>query len=244
MILSHTQIEEIAAAVTKDFNEFFFGKHAAFETYYAQATPIDQLAGDYLGLRVSFAHLSDDGSICGLTAYTDTEYASTCRGVTRLIPLKANEVLLDSSFVEPGQVRARCGKRRFTLAHECAHQLLFQMESDEAQRSHKEAYSPRTAYSLRDLKTREDWNEWQANALGAALLMPQREIDRAMRYLTQGRKLINYGGCFNYGDRTTLSQLCQTLGVSKSAAVIRLRQMGYLEDRPYEEYTDPLEVWP
>lgn len=244
MILSHTQIEEIAAAVTKDFNEFFFGKHAAFETYYAQATPIDQLAGDYLGLRVSFAHLSDDGSICGLTAYTDTEYASTCRGVTRLIPLKANEVLLDSSFVEPGQVKARCGKRRFTLAHECAHQLLFQMESDEAQRSHKEAYSPRTAYSLRDLKTREDWNEWQANALGAALLMPQREIDRAMRYLTQGRKLINYGGCFNYGDRTTLSQLCQTLGVSKSAAVIRLRQMGYLEDRPYEEYTDPLEVWP
>lgn len=244
MILSHTQIEEIAAAVTKDFNEFFFGKHAAFETYYAQATPIDQLAGDYLGLRVSFAHLSDDGSICGLTAYTDTEYASTCRGITRLIPLKANEVLLDSSFMEPGQVKARCGKRRFTLAHECAHQLLFQMESDEAQRSHKEAYSPRTAYSLRDLKTREDWNEWQANALGAALLMPQREIDRAMRYLTQGRKLINYGGCFNYGDRTTLSQLCQTLGVSKSAAVIRLRQMGYLEDRPYEEYTDPLEVWP
>lgn len=244
MILSHTQIEEIAAAVTKDFNKFFFGKHAAFETYYAQATPIDQLAGDYLGLRVSFAHLSDDGSICGLTAYTDTEYASTCRGVTRLIPLKANEVLLDSSFMEPGQVKARCGKRRFTLAHECAHQLLFQMESDEAQRSHKEAYSPRTAYSLRDLKTREDWNEWQANALGAALLMPQREIDRAMRYLTQGRKLISYGGYFNYGDRTTLGQLCQTLGVSKSAAVIRLRQMGYLEDRPYEEYTDPLEVWP
>ena len=49
---------------------------------------------------------------------------------------------------------------------------------------------------------------------------------------------------FNYVDRAVLSQLCQTLGVSKSAAVIRLRQMGYLEDRPYEEYTDPLEVWP
>ena len=80
MILSHIQIEEIAAAVTKDFNEFFFGGRAAFETHYAQATPIDQLAGDYLGLRVSFARLSDDGSICGLTAYTDTEYAATCQG--------------------------------------------------------------------------------------------------------------------------------------------------------------------
>ena len=217
MILSYTQIEEIAAAVTKDFNEFFFGERAAPETHYAQATPIDQLAGDYLGLRVSFARLSDDGSICGLTAYTDTEYAATCQGVTRLIPLKANEVLLDSSFMEPGQVRARCGKRRFTLAHECAHQILFQMESDEARQTRRKTYSPRTAYSLRDLKTREDWNEWQANALGAALLMPQREIDRAMDYLARGRRLINYGGWFNYGDRAVLSQLCQTLGVSKSA---------------------------
>ena len=243
MILSHIQIEEIAAAVTKDFNEFFFGGRAAFETHYAQATPIDQLAGDYLGLRVSFARLSDDGSICGLTAYTDTEYAATCQGVTRLIPLKANEVLLDSSFMEPGQVRARCGKRRFTLAHECAHQILFQMESDEARQARRETYSPRTAYSLRDLKTREDWNEWQANALGAALLMPQREIDRVMDYLAQSRKLVNYGGWFNYGDRAVLSQLCQTLGVSKSAAVIRLRQLGYMEERPYAEYIDPLEVW-
>ena len=243
MILSYTQIEEIAAAVTKDFNEFFFGERAAPETHYAQATPIDQLAGDYLGLRVSYARLSEDGSICGLTAYTDTEYAATYRGVTHVIPLRANEVLLDSSFMEPGQVRARCGKRRFTLAHECAHQLLFQMESDEARQARRETYSPRTAYSLRDLKTREDWNEWQANALGAALLMPQREIDRAMDYLARGRRLINYGGWFNYGDRAVLSQLCQTLGVSKSAAVIRLRQMCHLEDRPYEEYADPLEVW-
>ena len=243
MILSYTQIEEIAAAVTKDFNEFFFGERAVPETHYAQATPIDWLATDYLGLRVSYARLSEDGSICGLTAYTDTEYAATCQGVTRLIPLKANEVLLDSSFMEPGQVRARCGKRRFTLAHECAHQILFQMESDEARQARRETYSPRTAYSLRDLKTREDWNEWQANALGAALLMPQREIDRAMDYLARGRRLINYGGWFNYGDRAVLSQLCQTLGVSKSAAVIRLRQMCHLEDRPYEEYADPLEVW-
>jgi len=226
MILSYTQIEEIAAAVTKDFNEFFFGERT-----------------DYLGLRVSYARLSEDGSICGLTAYTDTEYAATYRGVTHVIPLRANEVLLDSSFMEPGQVRARCGKRRFTLAHECAHQLLFQMESDEARRACEEAYSPRTAYSLRDLKTREDWNEWQANALGAAILMPQREIDRAMYHLARGRKLIDYEGWFGYMDLMVLKQLCQTLGVSRSAAVIRLRQLGYMEERPYAEYIDPLEVW-
>ena len=69
MILSHKQIEEIAAAVTHDFNEFFFGKEAE-EVRIAHATPIDQLAKDYLGLNVSFARLSSDESICGLTAVT------------------------------------------------------------------------------------------------------------------------------------------------------------------------------
>ena len=34
----------------------------------ALPTPIDQLTKNYLGLRVSFARLSPDGSICGVTA--------------------------------------------------------------------------------------------------------------------------------------------------------------------------------
>lgn len=120
MILSHQQIEEIAAAVTKDFNGFFFGKEAD-EVRIARATPIDQLAKDYLGLNVSFARLSSDGSICGLTAYVDTEYIVEEMGIRRTIPLKRNQVLLDETFIKPGQVRQLCGKRRFTLAHECAH---------------------------------------------------------------------------------------------------------------------------
>ena len=71
MILSQKQIEEIAAAVTKNFNEFFFGEDA--DVCIPRATPIDQFAKDYLGLQVSFAHLSSDGSILGLTAYDDTK---------------------------------------------------------------------------------------------------------------------------------------------------------------------------
>ena len=47
----------------------------------------------------------------------------------------------------------------------------------------------------------------------------------------------------NYIDRLSLTLLCQSLGVSKSAAIIRLRQLGYIEDRPFAEYDDPLEVW-
>ena len=177
MILSQRQLEEIAASTTKDFNRFFFGDEADKTDRSALPTPIDQFAKNYLGLRVSFARLSPDGSICGVTAYADTEYIVEEKGVRRTLPLKCNQVLLDESFIRQGQIKKLCGKRRFTLAHECAHQILYQMESDEVKQRCNRQYSARTAYSLRDLKTHEDWNEWQANVLGAAILMPQKEID-------------------------------------------------------------------
>ena len=242
MILSHKEIEEIAVAVTKDFNEFFFGPDTE-EARLPRGTPIDQFARDYLGLDVSFAPLSPDGSICGLTSYADTEYIVEMDGIQRKIPLHRNQVLMDASFIQPFQIRKLCGKRRFTLAHECAHQILFQMETEEVRKVCQRKYSARTAYSLRELKTHEDWNEWQANVLGAAILMPQREIDLAVAYYARGRRLVSYDGTFAYQDRVALDLICKQFGVSKTAAVIRLKQLGHLECCPYSEYSDPLEVW-
>lgn len=244
MILSHRQIEEIASAAVKEFNTFFFGKYFDFGRRFAQFTPIDQFARDFLGLSVSFAKLSTDGSICGLTAYTDTEYEIEEMGVKRTIPLKQNQVILDRNFIDPRQMRKLCRKRRFTLAHECAHQILYQYASDEEKAACQKVYSSKPAYSLRDLKTHEDWNEWQANTLGAAILMPQKEIDLAMWSLAPSRRLISYDGYFSHRDHITLSAICQQLGVSRSAAVIRLQQLGYLEDRKLSRFDDPSVIWP
>lgn len=104
MILSQKQIEEIAAAVTRDFNEFFFGCETD-KARIARATPIDQFATDYLSLDVSFARLSSDGSIYGLTAYENTEYIIEESNAQRSIALRRNQILLDESFIKPGQVR-------------------------------------------------------------------------------------------------------------------------------------------
>lgn len=243
MILSLRQIEEIGAATIHDFNKFFFHDSTGLQRRGIHATPIDQFAKEYLGLTISFTRLSTDGSICGLTSYADAEYISEEMGETHTIQLRRNQILLDSSFVEVGQVKRLCGKRRFTLAHECAHQLLFQLETEEERQYRYQDYETRKVYSLRDLKTKEDWNEWQANALGAALLMPQEEVERAMWLFGQCKKLINYEGWFTQTDKMVLTEFCSALGVSKSAAVIRLRQMGYIEDRPYRELFNSLEVW-
>lgn len=241
MILSRKDIEDIAAAVTEDFNTFFFGSSEE-KRKHVQGTPIDQLAKEYLGLEVLFARLSHDGSICGLTAYWDTEYEVEDGDVICSIPLKRDQVLLDLSFLEPGQVRNRCGKRRFTLAHECAHQILFHLEPDEVRTSFENVYSERKAYSLRDLKSREDWNEWQANVLAAAILMPEKEMELVMQRSSPGEILTDYGGRFSRHDRSVIREICEIFCVSMSAAVIRLRDLGYVEDRPYYEFRDPPEA--
>lgn len=242
MILSHKQLEEIAEAVMHDFNKYFFGDRDESIKRFMQATPIDQFASDFLGLKVSFTRLSQDGSICGLTAYADTEYVLEDDNEKRTTPLRQNQILLDESFIQPGQVHRLCGKRRFTLAHECAHQILYQCESNEIKASSRKKYAASSFYSLCDLKTREDWNEWQANVLGAAILMPQKEIDFAMQLHAKGRKLVNYDGKFSNSDSIVLSIICKALGISKAAAAIRLRQLGHLEDRSYREFADSPEV--
>lgn len=242
MILSRENIEEIAAAVMRDFGKFFFREDDSSGRTKPRCTPIDQLASQYLGLDVCFARLSPDGSLCGVTAYEDTEYQIEEMGVTRKLKLKRNEIVLDRSFIEPGNIRKLCGKRRFTLAHECAHQILFQMESNEKKCSCRKMYEEDRTYSVRELKSREDWNEWQANVLGAAILMPRNEVDLAMKNFARGRRLIKYGEWYAYPDRVIISMLCDLFGVSKTAISIRLSKLGYMEERPFAEYVDPLEV--
>lgn len=162
MILSQKNIEEIAVAVIRDFQKSFFGSEADDQTRFELPTPIDQFASDYLNLKVSFQKLSSDGSIYGLTAYVDTEYQIEVDGSQRSIFLKTNDVVLDKSFIEPANIRKLCGKRRFTLAHECAHQILFQLDSDDRKIACHKRPEVR-GNSSRVLRTQEDWNEWQAN---------------------------------------------------------------------------------
>ena len=89
-------------------------------------------------------------------------------------------------------------------------------------------------------RTSEDM---ELDELLRSLSRTQREIDLAVAYYARGRKLVSYDGTYAYWDKVALDMICQQFGVSKTAAVIRLRQLGHLETRPYSEYNDPLEVW-
>ena len=231
MILSRLDLEAIATAITKDFFQSYYGDEVANPNRFVLATPMNAFAKDYLGLSVSYAPLSPDGSICGLTSYSDTSYTIRIDQQPYAIQLKRNQVILDMSFRNCDNHSSLYGRRRFTLAHECAHQILFQLASDDEKEICTNAYSERNAYLPYELKTREDWNEWQANVLGAAILLPQTEIDRAMYFLTENKPLASSVDSISCNDKATLSIFCGMFGVSTPTAIRRLCELGYMKFR-------------
>ena len=151
--------------------------------------------------------------------------------------------VLDKSFIEPENIRKLCGKRRFTLAHECAHQILFQLDADDRKIACHKRPEVRKKGS-RVLRTQEDWNEWQANSLGAAILMPQSESGSGDVVHQQQKASDMLWMAFYDKDQVKIDTFCGVFGVSRSAAAIRLEQLGYLNRKKDYEYRDPLEVWP
>lgn len=241
MVLSHDMIEAYAICFLDSFSRrCHLGELNSSRRKYARPTPIEQFAEQYLGLDLIYTRLSEVGNVLGLTAYVDTAYQYTEEGNVKTVPLLKNQVLLDTRLA-PNKLRDtnRC-RRRFTIAHECAHHILFRLESCENRAICCRMYAMGQPFSMRDLKTREDWNEWQANALAAALLMPCEEIKRSIGH--RSKELICYEGRFTAMDKHDLDSLCNSLLVSRQAMIIRLRQLGYLIDRPAHQFYDPLEV--
>lgn len=235
MILSYEDIEHIAAAVLEDFESTIPSNLIC-----TRGLPVETLATTYLGMIVKYARLSN--GVIGVTAYDDVECIITEGGVTRTISLKRNDILLDISLAQPSENAAAMHCRRFTLAHECAHQILFQLENQEVKSACRSRYEFGKAYSLRALKFREDWNEWQANALGASMLMPKEQLSAAAQKLCRGHVLTDYAGRLTARDKLILEHLCHIFNVSMTAMRIRLKNLNLLVNKQFSEFCDPSEV--
>ena len=126
------------------------------------------------------------------------------------------------------------GRRRFTISHECAHYLMD--KTIPAAAFHRE-FDGERAYTTEDFRNLFNLHETLIDRMGAALLMPRFMV----------RNVVAMHGCAGgipvFGDnvmKTTdklrIKQMANTMGVSFSAFLIRLRELGYLSRRPLSEY--------
>ena len=91
-------------------------------------------------------------------------------------------------------------------------------------------YNDKKSYTAKELKSKEDWNEWQANVLGAAILMPRRDVSILAESMLGDRKIIvAFDRCSEY-DASIIRNLSEFFHASPVAVKIRLQRLGYLED--------------
>ena len=243
-ILSKSDLESIADSHTRSFIHFDGKDSPRFSVW--------KFAAYFLKKSVSFEYLSNNACILGLSIFVDDTPIPVYEPEKKSVvwrKMKADTILLDKSL--HSEMGYEVNKCRFTLMHECAHQLLHGeyyrgiglSRGAVAYSIQKKQAADRLSVVPRPTWTNVDWIEWQANYLASALLMPKHRIKVVL-------------GEFDFYDRYRIEvenkryeplafdsfayNIASVFRVSPITARIRLETVGVkrLEDQ-YEAPPDP-----
>ena len=188
-----------------------------------------------LGLKLDYRHLSEDGSILGLTAFegigVDLPWDDEDDSVYYL---DGKTVLIESDLRESIELS---GRKNFTIAHEASHQILKMVYPKEyGTKPHAPQLHFYRANSMRN-RPISDWEEWQSNTLASFVLLPRFLVEQAMALFAVGSGIKILNRLFYKEDSDKFVCMSELLGCSKAALAIRMKQMGcigqdYL-DNPY-----------
>lgn len=182
--------------------------------------PVDpaDCARSVMGIDVRYCTLSRDGSILGIACFGDMELEAYGRCGAYAVRLSGRSIVIDSSLEGPGQA----GRRNFTAAHELAHHVLARLYPED----YGELLGCRRHVLRRGAGGPLDWGEWQADVLGAAILMPEGTVLDCMQLfgLNEGLDEGDAAGRARMYGR--FRDMAAYLGVSRRALAIRLRHMG------------------
>ena len=216
------------------------------ELYYAHfgiskdvPKPIDpeRLASAILGLNVKMLPLCSDGSILGLTVFQKCSFTVIFGDGTKLVDVfMPRDIVIDSALATDSCT----GCRNFTIAHEAAHQIL----ADLFPNDYGKAVKCRGHIAYRERNGQPSWEEWQANTLGAAILLPENLIKQGMYLFSLGEKIECLNKIYFPGVYKRFDALADFLGCSKKALAIRMKQLGLLKKEYLDNPFDLVTVYP
>ena len=197
---------------------------------------IEGFITDYLGLPVVYETIAEeDRSKIGFLS-DGSRPLMICRGnkvMEQVFP--KDTVVIDQYLLRSDE----SGRRRFTLAHEAAHYIIEQHLGGMPVASFLQEYDGTATYSQEELERMFSLSETMANRLGASLLMPEHLVRKALVKYNEGRPVVFYdGGIFSVPVKLTVQKMADSLGVSYSAFLTRLRELNLMERHPIEEYIE------
>jgi len=227
-ILQKNQFDDIASMILQAYQPWALD--------YPQPIDIVNLAEEGLFLTIKNRMLDFSAAVLGMTVFEDVEDVPCLDDMYQSIkiPLPGGTIVIHSQL----SGYERKARRRFTIAHECSHWVLHRAyHSPTKQKYHfriqRSPYiacrSPNIECQRHNLVTDDDWEEWQADSLAAALLMPLMPFRHfaeglirtcGMRYLTDGKVTRDYV--------EIIEEIADRFTVSKTSVKIRLKQLGLI----------------
>lgn len=182
---------------------------------------IDSFAEFYLQATIDYHQLSSDGSILGMSIFQELTVPTVGDGSCEVgVVFPARTIVIDHEALSDSPE----SRRRFTLAHECAHLILHQdsVSSESSMRcSGRSSYRALTTESENARTDTFDRAEYQANYLGAALLMPRSTFSRAYRELVPD----GWYGLEEQEKHDVVSVLAETFETSLLATSLRIKNL-------------------
>ena len=180
-----------------------------------QRVDIDGFVQDYLKCTIRYeAFAEDDPNKIGFAGdgRSALKIKRNGQAVSVVFPFKT--IVLDRYLLRPEEHT----HRRFTLGHEAGHLISMRINPESAACFHRTHDRERT-YSLQEMQEMYSIHEWQANTFSGSLLMPV------------------YGeSVFHPREKVILQKMADSLEVSFTALVIRLRGLGMLSYHDISEY--------
>ena len=225
--LSRAELEEISEGLIRVYA-------AQHKNKVVQSIDIEHFITDFLKLKIEYTSFAEsDSSKIGFLADGQTPLLIYQDG--RIIPFifPKDTIVLDKFLLAEKEQ----GRRRFTMAHEASHHILERMHNNSnAARFHTEFDNERV-YTPDELAQMFASREWQADTMGASLLMPKFIVENALAKFTNSKPIKIYGdNTFAKRDKELIRRMAAYLGVSYTALVIRLRSLDMLEYHDISEY--------
>ena len=195
---------------------------------------IDGFVRDFLKCTVLYESIAeDDKDRIGFTGDGKRPLSILKNGKVKKVVYPRNTIVLDKYLLNPNEDN----HRRFILGHEAGHILASRINPDSPACFHHFTDRERMDYSMNDMRERYSIYEWQANIIGAALLMPRYVMIETLKRFNGGRRLPVYGeNIFHPREKAILCKMANALRVSHTALVIRLRDIGMLNRHDVSEY--------
>ena len=225
--MSRAELEEISEGLITAYANKYSNR-------IIQSMDIEHFITEFLKLKIEYTSFAeDDAGRIGFLADGKTPLLIHQNGKIVSFVFLQDTIVLDKFLLSEKEQ----GRRRFTMAHEASHHILNKMYAKPSAGKYHTEYDNERSYSKEELAQMFASVEWQADTMGASLLMPKRVVENALAKYNRSNPIKVYGdNTLTAKDKSVIRRMANYIGASYTALYIRLKDMGLFEYHSILEY--------